>query len=224
MSSADDSDHYSQEHDDTSPLMLEKDTDDEDVGESSPTRSPQVTDEDEDEDGVTELMEAAKRNDVDAVERYIPYQAGKVAKLVKAGMVDIHGGTALMVAAVLGHVEAVRLLMEHENGMKSSTELTALMWAAANGRTEVVRLLLEVEGCMEKCRGCTALSFAACYGRLDCVKLLLKREKNVGGMSALSVASIWKHSEIVSFLESEGVGLKEPQLRMPPRKPMSELA
>ncbi|ESU34744.1 Ankyrin repeat protein [Giardia duodenalis] len=220
MSSADDSDHCSQEHDCAPPLAPERDTSEESAGENSPARPPRVIG--EDEDGVTDLMEAAKRNDVDAVERYIPYQARKVAKLVKARMVDIHGGTALMVAAVLGHVEAVKLLMRCESRMRSSNDLTALMWAAANGRTEVVRLLLDAEGGMTKEKDFTALTAAAYFGRLDCVKLLLEKERDIGGWPALCVADMEGHSEVVSLLESEGVGLKEPQLRMPPRKTASE--
>ncbi|EFO60979.1 Protein 21.1 [Giardia lamblia P15] len=169
-------------------------------------------------------MEAAKRNDVDAAERYIPQQIGMVAKLVKAGMVDINGGTALMVAAVLGHTEVVRLLMKYESCMRSSNDLTALMWAAANGRTEVVRLLLEAEGGMEKEGGFTALTAASYFGRLECIKLLLEKEKNIGGESALQMASTWNHSEVVSLLKSGGIGLTEPRPRMLPRKPTNGLA
>ncbi|ESU35021.1 Ankyrin repeat protein [Giardia duodenalis] len=222
MSSTDDSDHCSQEHDCAPPLMPEKDTDEEDVGENSPARPPRVID--EDEDGVTDLMKAAKRNDVDAVKRYIPQQARMVAKLVKAGMVEIYEGTAMMVAAVLGHVETVKLLMKHERCMRSSNEYTALMWATANERIEVVKLLLDAEGCMERDRGWTALTIAAYFGCLECVKLLLEKEKYISSRSALCVADMNGHSKVVSLLKSEGVGLEEPRLRMPPRKPVSERA
>ncbi|KAE8305551.1 Ankyrin repeat protein 1 [Giardia duodenalis] len=223
MSSADDSDHCSQEHDDTPPLAPEKDTSEEGAG--NPTEPSEMDDEGSvDEDGVTTLMEAAKRNDVDAVKRYIHYQARMVARFVTAGMVEIYDGTALMVAAVLGHVETVKLLMRCEGGMRSSNDLTALMWAAANGRTEVVKLLLDVEGGMTKDKDFTALTAAAYFGRLDCVKLLLEKEKDIGGESALCVADMEGHSEVVSLLESEGIGLTEPRLRMPPRKSMSERA
>ena len=222
MPSADDLGQFLQKHDCAPPLMPEKDTDEEDVGENSPARPPRVID--EDEDGVTDLMKAAKRNDVDAVKRYIPQQARMVAKLVKAGMVEIYEGTAMMVAAVLGHVETVKLLMKHERCMRSSNEYTALMWAAANGRAEVVKLLLEVEGGMTKNKDFTALTAAAYFGRLDCVKLLLEKEKDIGGWPALCVADMEGHSEVVSLLESEGIGLEEPCLRMSPRKAVSERA
>ena len=220
MSSADDLGQFLQKHDCAPPLMPEKDTDEEDVGENSPARPPRAIG--EDEDGVTDLMKAAKRNDVDAVKRYIPQQARMVAKLVKAGMVEIYEGTAMMVAAVLGHVETVKLLMKHERCMRSSNEYTALMWATANERIEVVKLLLDAEGCMERDRGWTALTIAAYFGCLECVKLLLEKEKYISSRSALCVADMNGHSKVVSLLKSEGVGLEEPRLRMPPRKPVSE--
>ncbi|KAE8303969.1 Ankyrin repeat protein 1 [Giardia duodenalis] len=225
MSSTDYSGQFLQEHDCAPPLMSEKNTDDEYTSEDSPTESSEMDGEDGvDEDGVTELMKAARRNDVDAVKRYIPQQAGMVAKFFRARMVDIHGGTALMVAAVLGHAEVVKLLMKHESRMRSSNEYTALMWATANERIEVVRLLLDAEGCMERDRGFTALTIAAYFGCLDCVKVLLEKEKYISSRSALCVADMNGHPEVVSLLKSEGVGLEEPRLRMPPRKPVSERA
>ncbi|EFO63276.1 Protein 21.1 [Giardia lamblia P15] len=223
MPSADDSSQFLRKHGDAPPFTPEKGTSEEDAG--SPTEPSQTDDEGSvDEDGVTTLMKAASRNDVDAVKHYIPYQARMVAKFVKAGRVEIHEGTALMVAAVLGHAKVVKLLMKYERRMRSSNEYTALMWAAANGRTEVVRLLLEAEGGMEKGTDFTALTAAAYFGRLDCVKLLLEKEKDVGGESALYIADMEGCSEVVSFLKSEGIELTEPCLRMLPRKSTSGIA
>ncbi|EFO61065.1 Hypothetical protein GLP15_2920 [Giardia lamblia P15] len=221
MPSADGAGQRPQEHDGASPLAPEKDTDKEGAG--SPTEPSQTDDEGSvDEDGVTTLMEAAKRNDVKAVKRYLPYQARMVAKFVKTEMVDIAGGTALMVAAVLGHVEAVKLLMRCEGGMRDSKGWTALMWVALFGRTEVVRLLLDVEGGMEKGRGFTALVLAAKSDHLDCVKLLLEKEKNISGILAIHVAGIGSCHEVVSFLKSKGI--VDPYLRMQPEKLVSEPA
>ncbi|ESU36437.1 Ankyrin repeat protein [Giardia duodenalis] len=223
MSSADDSDHCSQECDRTLPPTPENDTDDEYMSEDIPTESSEMDGEDGvDEDGVTELMKAARRNDVDAVKRYIPQQAGMVAKFFRAGGVNIYEGTALMVAAVLGHAEVVKLLRKHESGMMSSDKHTALMWAAVNGHTEVVRLLVEVEGGMKRSEGWTALVGAASSGHLECVKLLLEKEKDVGGEVALYMASTWGNSEVVSFLKSKGI--VDPYLQMLSRKAVSERA
>ncbi|EFO60843.1 Protein 21.1 [Giardia lamblia P15] len=223
MPSADDSSQFLRKHGGAPPFTPEKDTSEEDAG--SPTEPSQTDDEGSvDENGVTTLMKAASRNDVDAVKHYIPYQARMVAKFVKAGRVEIHEGTALMVAAVLGHAKVVKLLMKYERRMRSSNEYTALMWAAANGRTKVVKLLLEAEGGMEKERGFTALTAASYFGRLGCIKLLLEKEKNIGGRSALQMASTWNHSEVVSLLKSGGIGLTEPRLRMLPKKSTSGIA
>ncbi|EFO60875.1 Protein 21.1 [Giardia lamblia P15] len=209
MSFADDSGYYPEEHDDTLSPVSEEDTDEESM--DNLTGSSQANNKgDANEKGVTELMEAVKRNDMDAVKRYIPQQAGMVAESVKVASIRIYEGTALMVAAVLGHVETARVLMEYESGMRSSNEYTALMWAAANGRTEVVRLLLETEGGMQKDKGWTALAGAASLGHLECVKLLLEKEKEIGGESALCMASFWDHSDVMSLLESAGVRLMAP--------------
>ncbi|EFO63879.1 Protein 21.1 [Giardia lamblia P15] len=219
MSSADGSGHFLQEHNCALPLAPEKDTSEEGVG--NPTEPSQTDDEGSvDENGATTLMEAAKRNDVKAMKRYISYQARMVAKFVKAGRIKIYGGTALMVAAVLGHVEAVKLLMRHESGMRDNDEWTALMWAALVGHAEVVKLLIETEGGMEKGKGFTALVLAAKYDHLECVKLLLEKEKDISGRPAIRMASMWHHSEVVSFLESEGI--IDPHLQMLSKRPVSK--
>ncbi|KAE8306130.1 Ankyrin repeat protein 1 [Giardia duodenalis] len=221
MLSMDDLDQFLQECDCALLLMSEKDASEEGAG--NPTESSQTDDEGSvDEDGVTTLMEAAKRNDVKAVKRYIPYQARMVARFVTAGRVEIYDGTALMVAAVLGHTRVVKLLMRCEGGMRSSNEWTALMWAALFGRTEVVRLLLDVEGGMQKNRGFTALVLAAECDHLDCVKLLLEKERDISGVLAIHMANRWNHSEVASFLQSKGI--VDPYLQMQPRKLVSELA
>ena len=221
MSSMDDLDQFLQEHDCALLLMSKKDASKEGAG--NPTEPSEMDDEGSvDEDGVTTLMKAANRNDVDAVKRYIPYQVKMVAKLVKAGVEDISGGTALMVAAVLGHTRVVKLLMRCESGMRSSNGWTALMWAALFGRTEVVRLLLDAEGGMQKNRGFTALVLAAECDHLDCVKLLLEKEKDISGVLAIHMANRWNHSEVASFLQSKGI--VDPYLQMQPRKLVSERA
>ncbi|EFO61358.1 Protein 21.1 [Giardia lamblia P15] len=223
MPSTDDSSQFLQEHNCAPPLAPEKDTSEEGAGKSSSTEFSQTDDEGSvDENGVTTLMEAASRNDVKAIKRYLPYQARMVAKLVKAGRVEIHEGTALMVAAVLGHVEAVKLLMRCEGGMRDSKGWTALMWVALFGRTEIVRLLLDVEGGMEKGRGFTALVLAAKSDHLDCVKLLLEKERDISGIPAVRAARVGSCHEVVSFLKSKGI--MDPYLRMQSEKLVSELA
>ena len=62
-----------------------------------------------------------------------------------------------MLAAILGHTDCARLLVDAEARMQNHCGWTALMWAAENGREECVALLLEKEGGMRSEGGSTAL-------------------------------------------------------------------
>lgn len=57
-------------------------------------------------------------------------------------MQDEDGWTALMCAAVQGHVEPLKLLLPHEKGMQKKDGWTALMLAANNSHAEATRLLM----------------------------------------------------------------------------------
>ena len=99
--------------------------------------------------GVTALMRAASRSNVEAVRALIPLQKGK--KML--GDIHINGlrissGTALMMAAAHGHAEAVKLLVGHEGGAKDGAGRTALMVAAQGGHAECIKLLLNREAGM----------------------------------------------------------------------------
>ena len=71
-------------------------------------------------------------------------------ELVAAGAdkdaANTHGSTALLLAAQIGHLEVVRLLLEAgaDKDAANKKGLTALRVAAQNGHWEVVRLLREV--------------------------------------------------------------------------------
>ena len=164
-----------------------------------------------DKNGVTALMRAADRNDVEAVRALIPLQKGK--KMMGDVTINgwaIHGGTALMIAAACGHAEAVRLLVEHEGGMQDADGRTALMWAARADHPGCVGLLLEREGGMQDSYGWTALMWAAYKGHTECARLLAEKEKDMKttrrwcgcppGTTALDIAR-WKgHTAIASIL------------------------
>lgn len=83
--------------------------------------------------------------------------------------------TALMGATIYGHTDAVKLLMEHEGGMKDNTGWTALMYAALTNHTELVGLLMNVEEGAQNSEDRTALMYAAQSNNQNSVKLLLKR-------------------------------------------------
>ena len=169
-----------------------------------------------DENGVTALMRAAERGDVEAVKALIPLHKGKTARYVKINGWKIYEGTALIIAAVCGHTEMVKLLVKYENGIKDEDGRTALVHAARNGHREIAELLMEHEkdvtgwtmlmcatvlgdvemvsqhlgkrGQKDK-RGWTALIFAAEYGRDDAVRLLMKYESGVSSWTNLIYAA-----------------------------------
>ena len=104
-----------------------------------------------------------------------------VGKALEAGA-DVNGQSAsgrsaLMLAALNGHVGVVKALIEAgaDVGLQADGGATALMLAVRMGRTTIVRLLL-ASGAgpnVGNRRGETALMLAAHFDRLDCAKVLL---------------------------------------------------
>ncbi|ESU40288.1 Ankyrin repeat protein, partial [Giardia duodenalis] len=154
--------------------------------------------------GVTALMRAADRNDVEAVKILIPIQKGRQT----SREVNINGwntckGTALMIAAERGYTEIVAALAPHEKGLTDSSGNTALMLAANNAHTEAVRVLAEHERGARDTRGRTALMTAAQRGDLEMVRVLVEHEKgitNEDGHTALVHAARAGHREITELL------------------------
>ena len=142
-----------------------------------------------DKNGVTALMRAAARGDVEMVELLMPIQKGKKAnRVVNINGYNIRGGTALMIAAACGHAEVVKLLLEKEGGMQDKDGLIALMHAAHNKHPECVRLLLEKERGQKNKHGQTAFIIAARDGRDETMQLLMKYENDVSGWTNLIYA------------------------------------
>ncbi|EFO63681.1 Kinase, NEK [Giardia lamblia P15] len=166
-----------------------------------------------DKDGVTALMRAADRGDAGVVELLIPLQRGRQAP----GKVYINGytlrnRTALIGAAIYGHTDAAKLLMEHEGGMKDKEDMTALMYAALTNHTELVGLLMNTEGGVQNNEGRTALMYAAQFNSQDSVKLLLKKEacmKDKNGITALMVAANCNSPECVTLLLKKEACMKD---------------
>ena len=178
----------------------------------------------QDNEGWTALMSAAKNGRIDCLKLLLDEEGGRnnddgetalmlaarngypecVKLLVEkeGGMQNTNGWTALIVAAEHGEVGCVKLLLEREGGMQKNDGTTALMWAAKNGQTDCVRLLVEKEVGMQDNSGWTALIFATQTGRINCVRLLMK-EKNLKdnkGGTALRMARLWRHHEIIALL------------------------
>ena len=149
------------------------------------------------------MIRAAERGDVEAVKALMPLQKGKTASCVTIDKCVILRGTALMRAAACGHAEVVKLLVEHEGGMKDEDGWTALIYVARKNKADCIRLLLDKEGGMQDNDGCTALMHAAYNNNLECARLLAKREnriRNEYGGTALDIAKKKGYKEIVSIL------------------------
>lgn len=166
-----------------------------------------------DKDGVTALMQAADRGNAEVVKLLIPLQK----RCQTPGKVYINGytlcnRTALMGATIYGHTDTVKLLMEHEGGMKDNKDMTALMYAALTNHTELVGLLMDVEGGAQNSEGHTALMYAAQSNNQNSVKLLLKKKacmKDKNGITALMVAANCNNPECIILLLKKEASMKD---------------
>ncbi len=121
-----------------------------------------------------------------------------------------HGDSALMLAALKGHLEIVKLLTG-AGAEINHAGWTPLSYAAFEGHTEIARFLLN-QGAAVAARapnGATALMAAARNGHLETVKLLLnaKADPNATGdqgATALKWAVAAGHGEIAAVLKAAG--------------------
>ncbi|TNJ27040.1 Ankyrin repeat protein 2 [Giardia muris] len=157
--------------------------------------------------GATALMLAAHRNHIEIVQLLIPYEQK---------MKNNNGETALMQAAMWGHVNCIPLL-EGEIGMQDNWGLTALMHAAYNGKTDCARLLLSEAGkqTTKEWYGfpprTTALMMAARRNHPDIVELLLLYEqgmenfyKHTAKWHAYNSSKKGNFTRVCELLENEG--------------------
>ncbi|KWX13348.1 Kinase/ NEK [Giardia duodenalis assemblage B] len=165
-----------------------------------------------DEDGVTALMRAAERNDVEAVRALIPLQAGqRTSGKVRVKDCEVSNQTALMRAASSGHAGVVELLVEHESGMQDSEGWTALMRAAESNHSDCASLLVDKEARKQNKYGSTALIYAAYNDNADCIKILLRDEAHMydnKGWSALAYAARNNNVESARLLAKKEKALR----------------
>lgn len=130
---------------------------------------------------------------------------------------DKYGETALMGAALKGHTDSVRLLLEHHASVNIQNPYgyTALICAAPRGHTESVRLLLEhhANTNIQNKEGYTALIWASHEKHTDIVRLLLEHHadtniQNNEGDTVLMLATQNSHANIVEAVILYGADVK----------------
>ena len=127
--------------------------------------------------------------------------------------------TAVMYAAEDGHVEVVRLLLEHGADINAPSKYGSTAWnfAAWGGHVEVVRLLLEhgADINAQNDDGTTALMSAASGGRVEVMRFLLEHgadinAQNDDGTTALMIVARnaqENHVEVMRFLLEHGADI-----------------
>jgi ankyrin repeat protein len=128
-----------------------------------------------------------------------------------ANVFTSNGQSAISLALQHGHPDAAVVLLEHgadPNTRSGATGLTLLEGAAWHGYTELFNKLLE-KGANVDSGDLTALEIAAHLGRVQMVEELLERGADVnlnpdGRLSALDVAKIEGHTDIVQMLTAAG--------------------
>eukprot|EP00933_Yihiella_yeosuensis_P055485 TRINITY_DN5429_c0_g2_i2.p1 TRINITY_DN5429_c0_g2~~TRINITY_DN5429_c0_g2_i2.p1 ORF type:complete len:304 (+),score=93.74 TRINITY_DN5429_c0_g2_i2:61-972(+) len=157
-----------------------------------------------DQDVVSPLLQAAKEGDAAAVTKALGAGA-------KGNSMDEDGVTALMMAAMIGSTDCMKILLSKNadvNAADGVSHRTALMFAAQGGHTEAVKLLCEASADVTKvdAEGATALMWAAAAGKAETAKLLAnsgnKDAKNKLGLTALEVAEKMGHADTIAALKA----------------------
>lgn len=162
--------------------------------------------------GYTALAYAAVLNYADLAALLLEKEAGLQAPLPADPKEKAwEGSTALMLAAWHGHIEVVRLLLQHETRLQRRDGRTALMLASVKGHEEIVSLLIPYEAGIKDRRRYTALALAAQRGNLAVIKLLVPHEARIPtrrGFSALMFAVQEGHTKSVGYLAKHESGMQ----------------
>lgn len=158
-----------------------------------------------DENGNTLLIYAALHG-----YSYLVYRL--ISENTETGMTNKAGYTALMVAAMSGTTECVKLLAAVEGGITTTNGVTALHLAAREGQLESVRILLPYEASISTHSGTTALHMACKLGHTSIVELLAPIQAGcvqTDGISGLMVAAAEGYVDIVHLLVGRETLLKD---------------
>lgn len=158
--------------------------------------------------GVTPLMLAAQKGDLDVTIALLEYGANPC---------ESNGhSSALIQACHFGHFDVVKILLEKGAlvNQRNQTGTTALMRACQEGHTHIVKLLISYDADVE-CKnqdGMNALILASRRGHLDVVRSLLQigcsvNETTAKKSTALMLACKNSHSDVAQNLMTHGAEL-----------------
>jgi ankyrin repeat protein len=182
------------------------------------------------EDLVLAGMRAISAGDTDALALLLD---GGLAASAKDKRPGERGTTLLQLAAGLGQVPALRLLLARGADVQAANAngVTPLHVAADAGHTEAMRVLLDAGACADAADkdGETPLYWAAFTGQADAMALLLDRGAAAGvasstGSTALDVATRFERSAAVALLLQRGATPSEEAKRPPPAQTRRWLA
>lgn len=134
--------------------------------------------------------------------------------LIKAKNIDFDktnpaGENAMMMAALNGQLDMIKLMVDGEEAEVNKKGWAPLHYAATNGHNDVVKYLVDHAAYIdaESPNGTTPLMMAARGGHIDTVKLLLDegadmRLKNQQGMTVIDFAEQYNQKEIATGLKS----------------------
>ncbi|QET01528.1 MULTISPECIES: ankyrin repeat domain-containing protein [Cupriavidus] len=155
------------------------------------------------------------------------------AALIKAKNIDFDktnpaGENALMMAALQGDLDSIKLMVDGQEAEINKKGWAPLHYAATNGHNDVVKYLVDHAAYIdaESPNGSTPLMMAARGGHIETVKLLLDegadmRLKNQQGMNVIDFALLYNQKEIADGLRSRWVKLynTEPPAPVKPAPP-----
>jgi ankyrin repeat protein len=138
------------------------------------------------------------------------------AKGVNVNFLNQAGESALMYAALKGHMALVKLLISKDADVNKSG-WTPLHYAATHGDEDIVRLLLDQHAFVNagSPNGTTPLMMAAQYGRATTVKLLIEEGaepmlKNEQGLNALDFARLGNRVDAQALI-SQAIQRSQPR-------------
>jgi hypothetical protein len=125
------------------------------------------------EEGKTQLHHCAMNGLTSSVKRLLSFRN------INVNVKDVYGMTPLHEAAINGHVEIVRLLLQNgaDVNSKSNIGMTTLHFAAINGHVDILHLLVENGADLEAQNndGWRALHYAVVNSRLPIIQELISR-------------------------------------------------